>query len=62
MDGNIAECSLVELVEDPLISLLMKSDGVDRHSLELLFERVARERARDICSLSHQEAAPCATC
>ena len=29
---------------DPLIGLLMHSDGVDRHSIELLFERIARER------------------
>jgi hypothetical protein len=48
MDDHIAECSLAELVEDPLIGLLMKSDGVDRRSIELLFERLAQERARDL--------------
>ena len=48
MGKVIAECSLAELVEDPLVGLLMKSDGVDRRSVELLFERVARERARDL--------------
>lgn len=36
----IAECSLAELVEDPLIGLVMQSDGVDRCELELLLERV----------------------
>ena len=48
MGKVIAECSLAELVEDPLVGLLMKSDGVDRRSVELLFERVARERAADL--------------
>jgi hypothetical protein len=42
MDHRTTESSLAELVEDPLIGLLMKSDGVDRRSIELLFERVAR--------------------
>jgi len=41
MDQQIAEYSLAELVEDPMVGLLMKSDGVDRHSIELLFERIA---------------------
>ena len=41
----IAECSFAELMEDPLVGLVMKSDGVDRCELELLFERVGRERA-----------------
>ena len=43
---DIAGCSLAELVDDPLIGLVMKSDGVDRCELELLFERVAHERLR----------------
>jgi hypothetical protein len=42
MDHKMTEYSLAELVEDPLVGLLMKSDGVDRRSIELLFERVAR--------------------
>ena len=42
----IAECSLAELMEDPLIGLVMKSDRVDRCELELLFERVGHGRAR----------------
>jgi len=37
-------CTLAELVRDPLVGLVMQSDGVDRHSIELLFERIARER------------------
>ena len=41
----IAECSLAELMEDPLIGLVMKSDGVDRYELELLFECVGHGRA-----------------
>lgn len=36
--------TLAELVRDPLIGLVMKSDGVDRRSIEDLFERVARGR------------------
>ena len=42
---GIAQCSVAELMADPLIGLVMKSDGVDRRDLELLLERVARERA-----------------
>jgi hypothetical protein len=41
---GIAQCSLAELMADPLIGLVMKSDGVDRRDLELLLERVARGR------------------
>jgi hypothetical protein len=49
---GIAQCSLAELMADPLIGLVMKSDGVDRRDLELLLERVARERARTIRATS----------
>jgi hypothetical protein len=38
------EWTLAELVRDPLIGLVMRSDGVDRCSIELLFERVAQAR------------------
>ena len=55
MDDKATEYSLTELVEDPLIGLLMKSDGVDRRSIELLFERVAR-------SARYRETARCANC
>jgi len=41
MNDNIKVCSIAELVEDPLVGLLMRSDGVDRQSIEALFERVA---------------------
>jgi hypothetical protein len=41
---DIAGCSLAELVNDPLVGLVMKSDGVERRELELLLERIARER------------------
>ena len=66
MGKVIAECSLAELVEDPLVDLLMKSDGVDRRSVELLFERVARERARDLegnrSRLPDKEGTRCSAC
>jgi hypothetical protein len=55
MDHKMTEYSLAELVEDPLVGLLMKSDGVDRRSIELLFERVAR-------SPRYREGAPCPDC
>jgi hypothetical protein len=44
MGKAIAEYSLADLVEDPLVGLVMRSDGVDRRTVELLFERVARVR------------------
>jgi len=43
---DIAGCSLVELVEDPLTGLVVKSDGAKRREFELLLERIARERLR----------------
>jgi hypothetical protein len=55
MDHQIAEYSLAELVEDPLVGLLMKSDGVDRHSIELLFKRIAY-------SDRYREGGPCPNC
>jgi hypothetical protein len=48
MDIVTAECSLAELVDDPLIGLVVNSDGVDHSELELLLERVARDRASGI--------------
>jgi hypothetical protein len=44
---NTAECSLAELVDDPLVGLVMKSDGVNRAALKTLLERVARAIASD---------------
>jgi hypothetical protein len=51
MGKIIAEFSLADLVGDPLVGLMMKSDGVDRRSIELLFERVARDRAQGLGSV-----------
>jgi hypothetical protein len=45
---GIAESSLAELIEDPLVGLVMKSDGVDRRCIELLFERIATKRVGGI--------------
>ena len=66
---DITGCSLAELVDDPLIGLVMKSDGVDRCELNLLFERVASERlpATRLASpcrlrLPTTQAAPCSHC
>jgi hypothetical protein len=39
---DIAGCSLAELIDDPLIGLVMKSDGIDRRELELLLDQAAR--------------------
>ena len=36
MDHGTTEYSLAELVEDPLVGLLMKSDGVDRRNIQLI--------------------------
>ncbi len=44
IDCGETHSTLAELVRDPLIGLVMKSDGVDRRSIELLFERIARDR------------------
>jgi hypothetical protein len=44
--GDEAGCTLADLVQDPLIRLVMKSDGVDRKSIERLFARIAGSRPR----------------
>jgi len=54
---DILQCSLTELVDDPLIGLVMKSDGVDRRTIELLFARIARERTA-VASRSKVPAVP----
>jgi len=66
---DITGCSLAELVDDPLIGLVMKSDGVDGRELNLLLERVAGERlpATRLASLCRPrppttQAAPCSRC
>ena len=43
---DITGCSLAELVDDPLIDLVMKRDRVDRNELKALLQRVACERLR----------------
>jgi len=43
----MTEHRLSELLDDPLVGLLMKSDGVDRHHLELLLEELSQGRFRD---------------
>jgi len=54
---TVAEYSLIDLIQDPLIGLVMKGDGVDRHSIERLFARVARKRMRPF-----RETALCTHC
>ena len=44
---DVAECSLADLMDDPLVGLVMKSDGVNRAALTTLLERVARAIASD---------------
>ena len=63
---DITGCSLAELIGDPLIGLVMKSDGVDRSELERLLQRVARGplRAKGLGNdrrprLPMTETAPC---
>ena len=66
----IVECSLAELMEDPLVGLVMQSDGVDRCELEFLFERVGRgqawadprERRQGSRTQPNVEATPCSPC
>jgi hypothetical protein len=57
MNEVIAELSLAELVSDPLVGLLMKSDGVERRSIEVLFERLVKQRSPDFCRLDREGAA-----
>jgi hypothetical protein len=40
-----SESSLAELIQDPLVGLVMRSDGVDQRSIELLFETIAARRS-----------------
>jgi hypothetical protein len=65
---DITGCSLAELVDNPLIGLVMKSDEVDRCEFELLLVRVARERLRATRPANPRprrlttEKAPCSHC
>jgi hypothetical protein len=47
---DVAECSLADLMDDPLVGLVMKSDGVNRAELKPFFERVARAIASDLAA------------
>lgn len=42
--GGVSETTLAELMQDPLIGLLMRSDGVDRNCIETMFEQLACKR------------------
>ena len=61
MKEGFAEYSLAELVADPLVRLLMESDGVDRRSIELLFEQLARAGGGELFNVLPKEATSCAT-
>ena len=56
---DIAGCSLAELMNDPLIGLVMKSDGVDRRELKLLLVQVAQAIAGDRTRKPSSAAANC---
>jgi hypothetical protein len=43
---GVAEHSIVELLNDPIAALLMKSDGVNRSALQLELAQMARFHAR----------------
>jgi hypothetical protein len=47
MNGDIQadNLTLAELVQDPLVALVMKSDGVDRDCVEALFKRIGTATA-----------------
>jgi hypothetical protein len=40
----LTEYSLTELLDDPLVGVLMKSDGVDRRTLERLLDEIGDVR------------------
>ena len=44
----MTEYRIEELLDDPLVALLMKSDGVDRRCLEEMLERVAEGHYRNL--------------
>ena len=66
MSKLVEEYSLADLVADPLIGLLMQSDGVDRGTVERLFDRVARVRAQGFGAAGgrdeNEELLRCAPC
>jgi hypothetical protein len=60
----MAESSRAELARDPLVGLVMRSDGVDRRSIEPLFERIGRGPRLEALRPRHagQEIDRCTTC
>ncbi len=44
MSKQPQEYSLADLLDDPLVVLMMKSDGVDRGSVERLFAEIDQSR------------------
>jgi hypothetical protein len=42
--GETENLTLAELIQDPIIRLLMQSDGVDRSSIEAAFARIVQYR------------------
>lgn len=66
---DITGCLLTELVDDPMVGLVMKSDRVDRSELKLLLQRLARKRLRAKQTASDQrprlltpDTVPCSRC
>jgi hypothetical protein len=62
----MAESSRAELARDPLVGLVMRSDGVDRRSIEPLFKRIGRGPRPRLEALrprhAGQEIDRCTTC
>ena len=46
MIGATDYLTLTELMQDPLIHLMMRSDGIDHGSIEALFARIAQSRGQ----------------
>ena len=46
MIGATDNLTLAELMQDPLIRMMMRSDGVDHGSIEALFARIAQSHGQ----------------
>ena len=44
--AKVDHLTLAELMCDPVVRLVMKSDGIERDAIESLFARLARRRTR----------------
>ena len=51
---------LAELLDDPIVYYVMKSDGVDRRSLDLLFDSMRNARRREPARSENSHLAPIA--